>query len=167
MNKSKNLTIAKETIDKDKYKKQDKASLRKNLSKEAYRITMENGTEPPFLNQFFNHFEDGIYVDITTGEPLFLSKDKFNSSCGWPSFSKPISEEVTKYYRDNSFGMERVEVRSRIGDIHLGHVFQDGPKELGGQRYCINSLALHFIPKDKMIEEGYGDLLYLLEEKAE
>ena len=133
-----------------KYVKKEKSELKNNLSKEAYHVTMENGTEPPFSNLYWDYFEEGIYVDITTGEPLFASSDKFESGCGWPSFSKPIDKATIAYKRDTSFGMNRVEVRSQIGDSHLGHVFSDGPLNLGGQRYCINSAALQFIPKHKM-----------------
>ena len=104
-------------------------------------------------------FEEGIYVDITTGEPLFFAKDKFASGCGWPSFSRPISKELIHYYKDLSHGMERIEVRSRSGNAHLGHVFTDGPQELGGLRYCINSASLRFIAKDEMEKAGYGYLL--------
>lgn len=131
------------------------------LSSIQYHVTMENGTEPPYQNEYWNFNEDGIYVDITTGEPLFSSKDKFEA-CGWPSFSKAIGLERIKTKKDVSHGMLREEVRSRTGDIHLGHVFPDGPKETGGLRYCINSAALRFIPKDKMEEEGYGKYLALL-----
>ncbi|MBC2852215.1 peptide-methionine (R)-S-oxide reductase MsrB, partial [Cetobacterium sp. 2G large] len=110
-------------------------------------------------------FESGIYVDVTTGEPLFSSKDKFNSQCGWPSFSKPIAPEVVNYHRDSSFNMERVEVVSRVGKAHLGHVFDDGPREFGGLRYCINSAAIEFIPLKNMEEKGYGYLKSIIEKK--
>ena len=111
----------------------------------------------------FNNFEDGIYVDITTGEPLFVSTDKFESGCGWPSFSKPIDKKLIQNIMDNSHGMIRTEVRSKTGDAHLGHVFTDGPEELGGLRYCINSASLKFISKEDMEKEGYGDYLSLFE----
>ncbi|AME10206.1 peptide methionine sulfoxide reductase [Gemella sp. oral taxon 928] len=146
-------------IDKTKYKKKEKELLKKELTQEQYAVTMENSTESPYTGEYCDKFEEGIYVDITTGEPLFSSEDKFHSGCGWPSFSKPFSVDVAKYYKDNSHLMERIEVRSRIGDSHLGHVFTDGPKELGGLRYCINSAALKFIKKEDMEEEGYGDLI--------
>ena len=120
---------------------------------------MESATERPYTGQYWDSFEEGIYVDITTGEPLFSSKDKFSSQCGWPSFSKPIEKEVTRYYKDNSHYVERIEVRSRVGDAHLGHVFPDGPTELGGLRYCINSASIRFIKKDDLEKEGYADLL--------
>jgi len=132
------------------------------LSFMQYEVTMNKGTEPPYQNEYWDNFREGIYVDIMTGEPLFSSKDKFEA-CGWPSFSKPIDPEGVKSEKDRSHGMIREEVRSRVGDIHLGHVFEDGPKESGGLRYCINSAALRFIPKDKMEEEGYGKFLSLLE----
>lgn len=126
-----------------------------------YYVTQKNGTEPPFQNEFDQHFEEGIYVDIVSGKPLFSSKDKFDAGCGWPSFSKPIeAEEVTEHF-DTSHGMRRVEVRSKTADSHLGHVFPDGPQQLGGLRYCINSAALRFIPKEKLEEEGYGQYLSL------
>lgn len=111
----------------------------------------------PEQGEYDDFFERGIYVDIVTGEPLFLSTDKFDSGCGWPAFSKPIDPEVVVEYSDTSFGMVRTEVRSRVGDTHLGHVFNDGPKELGGIRYCINSASLRFIPYEDMEEEGYGE----------
>ena len=150
-------------IKSENYSKLTLEQLKEKLTESQFKVTMENATEPPFRNEYYNTFEEGIYVDITTGEPLFSSTDKFESGCGWPSFSRPIAKEVTKFYRDRSFGMERIEVRSRVGDAHLGHVFQDGPKQLGGERYCINSAALRFIPKDKMKEEGYEYLLEYLE----
>jgi peptide-methionine (R)-S-oxide reductase len=141
------------------YIKKSKEELRKELTERQYKVTQENATEPPFENEYSNFYEKGIYVDITTGEPLFLSSDKFNSGCGWPAFSKPINREVIKENKDESHGMVRTEVRSRTGDAHLGHVFCDGPVELGGLRYCINSASLKFIPADKMSEEGYGEYL--------
>lgn len=146
-------------IDAANYEKPSQAALRENLSEESYRVTQEAATEAPFRNAYDQTFEEGIYVDITTGEPLFFAKDKFASGCGWPSFSRPISKELIHYYRDLSHGMERIEVRSRSGNAHLGHVFTDGPQELGGLRYCINSASLRFIAKDEMEEAGYGYLL--------
>ena len=146
-------------IDAANYEKPSQAVLRENLSEESYRVTQEAATEAPFSNAYDQTFEEGIYVDITTGEPLFFAKDKFASGCGWPSFSRPISKELIHYYQDLSHGMERIEVRSRSGNAHLGHVFTDGPQELGGLRYCINSASLRFIAKDEMEEDGYGYLL--------
>lgn len=150
-------------INKDLYKRKDVETLKKELSPIEYAVTMEDVTESPYTGEYWNSFEEGIYVDITSGEPLFSSKDKFNSSCGWPSFSKPIEKDVTKYYKDTSHLMERIEVRSRVGDAHLGHVFEDGPLELGGLRYCINSAALKFIKKEDLEKEGYGYLLSIFE----
>lgn len=150
-------------INKDLYKRKDVEELKKELSPIEYAVTMEDATESPYTGKYWNSFEEGIYVDITSGEPLFSSKDKFQSSCGWPSFSKPIEKDVTKYYKDNSHLMERIEVRSRVADAHLGHVFDDGPLELGGLRYCINSAALKFIKKEDLENEGYGYLLKIFE----
>ncbi len=138
------------------YKKPSLEELNKKLSKIQFHVTQENGTEKPFTNEFWNQDEEGLYVDIVSGEPLFSSKDKFNSRCGWPSFSKPIEEKAIEEKDDLSHGLIRTEVRSNGADSHLGHVFDDGPKELGGLRYCINSAALKFIPKDKMDELGYS-----------
>lgn len=142
-----------------KYVKKSNEELERSLTDEQYRITQENGTEAPFSNEYDNLFEKGIYVDVTTGEPLFVSTDKFNSGCGWPAFSKPIDRKAIKEKIDKSHGMVRTEVRSSTGDAHLGHVFTDGPEDMGGLRYCINSAALKFIPKDNMKEEGYEEYL--------
>lgn len=144
------------------YQKADDATLRKELSAEQYAVTQKNATEPAFHNKYWNEHRPGIYVDITTGEPLFVSTDKFDSGCGWPSFSQPIQKDLIAEKKDTSHGMIRTEVRSKTGDAHLGHVFTDGPKEKGGLRYCINSASLRFIPKDKMKEEGYGEYLPLV-----
>ena len=129
-------------------------------------VMKENGTEAPFENEYWKHFEEGIYVDKLSGKPLFTSNDKFDSSCGWPSFAKSASEEDVSEHLDTTFGMRRTEVRSETSDSHLGHVFPDGPKELGGLRYCINSAALDFIPKADLEEEGYGEYVNLLESGA-
>jgi peptide-methionine (R)-S-oxide reductase len=140
-----------------KYVKPDKEELLEKLTPLQYKVTQENVTERPFLNEFWDHHEDGIYVDIVTGEPLFTSLDKFDSGCGWPSFTNPVERARIKEKADFSHGMHRIEVRSKEGDSHLGHVFTDGPEEKGGLRYCINSAALRFIPKHKFEEEGYGE----------
>lgn len=140
----------------------DKDKLKERLSDIEYKVTQEQGTEMPFQNAYNNHFEEGIYVDVVSGKPLFSSKDKFKCSCGWPAFAKPIIETALYEKLDLSHGMHRVEVRSTSADSHLGHIFEDGPRELGGRRYCINSASLKFIPKDKMNEEGYGNYLELL-----
>ncbi|HAT4313183.1 TPA: peptide-methionine (R)-S-oxide reductase MsrB [Clostridium perfringens] len=144
-----------------KYTKKEKEELQKILTEEEYYVTQENGTERPFTNEYWDFNEEGIYVDVTTGEPLFTSKDKFHSSCGWPAFSKPIDRSIIKEKVDKSHGMIRTEVRSRLGDSHLGHVFCDGPEDLGGLRYCINSASLKFIPKEKLKKNGYEEYLEL------
>ena len=144
------------------YQKPDDATLRKKLSQEQYAVTQKNATEPAFRNEYWNEHRPGIYVDITTGEPLFVSTDKFDSGCGWPSFSKPIQKGLIEEKKDTSYGMVRTEVRSKTGNAHLGHVFNDGPQDKGGLRYCINSASLRFIPKDKMKAEGYGEYIPLV-----
>ena len=131
------------------------------LTPMQYHITQQNGTEPPFDNQYNANYRQGIYVDIVSGEPLFTSLDKFDSGCGWPSFSKPINQQQIIEKEDNSYGMNRIEVRSSEADSHLGHVFTDGPAALGGLRYCINSAALKFIPKEELETQGYGEYLRL------
>ncbi|WP_218056770.1 MULTISPECIES: peptide-methionine (R)-S-oxide reductase MsrB [unclassified Gilliamella] len=133
------------------------------LSPMQYYVTQQNGTEPPFENEFNTNHQDGLYVDIVSGEPLFTSLDKFDSGCGWPSFSKPIDNKSIIEKLDQSHGMHRTEVRSLKADSHLGHVFDDGPKSLGGLRYCINSAALRFIPKEQLQAAGYGQYLPLFE----
>ena len=149
-------------IDSSRYIKPSDEELKKNLTDIQYDVTQNSATERAFSHEYHDNFKRGIYVDITTKEPLFSSTDKFESGCGWPSFSKPISKDVVKYFEDNSHFMHRTEVRSRSGDAHLGHVFNDGPKEMGGQRYCINGASLEFIPYDEMDEKGYGYLKYLV-----
>ena len=146
-------------IDASKYPKPSDEELKKTLSPEEYAVTQKNQTERAFSNRYWDKFESGIYVDVATGEPLFSSKDKFESGCGWPSFTQPISPDVATYKEDKSYNMTRMEVRSRVGDSHLGHVFTDGPQDKGGLRYCINSLSIRFIPKDQMEEKGYAYLL--------
>lgn len=143
-----------------KYKKTSQAM--KKLSSMQFKVTQECGTEPPFRNEFWNHTEEGLYVDIVSGEPLFSSTDKYNSHSGWPSFTKPICDNHIIEHQDNSHNMSRTEVKSRYGNSHLGHVFLDGPK--GGMRYCINSASLRFIPKENLKKEGYDDFLYLFKE---
>jgi peptide-methionine (R)-S-oxide reductase len=134
------------------------------LSPEQYRVTQENGTEAPGSGEYLHNKEPGIYVDIVSGEPLFASSDKYESGCGWPSFTKPIEPANVKELPDTTLGMVRTEVRSRSGDSHLGHVFDDGPADCGGLRYCINSASLRFIPRKDMEAEGYGAYLDQVEE---
>ena len=131
------------------------------LSDLAYRVTQENATEYPFSGKYDQFFEEGIYVDIVSKEVLFSSRDKYDSGCGWPTFTKPVSRQVIKEKADFSHNMHRIEVRSKAADSHLGHVFTDGPVDKGGLRYCINSAALEFIPKAEMAAKGYGDYLAL------
>ena len=138
------------------------ADLKSRLTPEQYNVTQCSATEPPFRNEFWNHHEAGIYVDVVTGEPLFSSLHKFDSGTGWPSFDRPLETETVKEHVDNSHGMRRVEVRSAAGDSHLGHLFPDGPASTG-LRYCINSGALRFIPVAKLEAEGYGKYLALFE----
>ena len=134
-----------------------------DLTKLQYEVTQNSATEPPFNNKYYNNYKKGIYVDIISGEPLFLSTDKFESGCGWPSFSKPINQDMIREIDDYSHGMIRTEVRGKNSDSHLGHVFNDGPIETGGLRYCINSASLKFIPVEEMEKEGYSYLLEYLE----
>lgn len=147
---------------KDRYKKPSAEAIKIKLNTIQYAVTQNNATEVPFKNAYWDQFEKGIYVDIVTGEPLFLSTDKYDSSCGWPSFTKPVDEEAVKTLKDYSLGLSRIEVRSQIADSHLGHVFTDGPKEKGGLRYCINSASIKFIPYERMEAEGYAEYMALL-----
>lgn len=143
-----------------KYNKED---LKKKLSDIQYKVTQESGTEMPFSSEYDDFYEDGIYVDIVSGEALFSSKDKFNAGCGWPSFTKPIEGTDLTEKDDFKLMRKRIEVRSKEADSHLGHVFPDGPKEATGLRYCINGAALRFIPKDKLEDEGYGQYLKIFQ----
>lgn len=144
------------------YKKTTEAITR--LTPEQYRVTQQSGTEYPGTGAYLHNKEPGIYVDVVSGEPLFASSDKYESGCGWPSFTKPIVPTYIKELRDASHGMVRTEVRSVHGDSHLGHVFTDGPRDRGGLRYCINSAALRFIPREQMVAEGYSEYLDQVEE---
>ncbi|MGR3620167.1 MAG: peptide-methionine (R)-S-oxide reductase MsrB [Roseovarius sp.] len=144
------------------YQKTEKAIA--SLTPEQYRVTQQNGTERPGTGEYLDNHAPGIYVDVVSGEPLFASSAKFDSGCGWPSFSKPIEPAHVNELRDDSHGMTRTEVRSAHGDSHLGHVFPDGPRETGGLRYCINSASLRFIHRDEMAAEGYGDYLTQVED---
>lgn len=146
------------SLDPSRYQRPADDELRESLTPEQFYVTQQSGTERAFAGTYWDSFERGIYVDVATGQPLFASSDKFESGCGWPSFSKPISPSVLRESTDVSFGMVRTEVRSEAGNSHLGHVFDDGPSELGGLRYCINSAALRFVPYDQMDALGYGDL---------
>jgi peptide methionine sulfoxide reductase msrA/msrB len=139
--------------------KPDDAVLRSTLMSIQYEVTQNDGTEKPFANEYDKNYDEGIYVDIVSGEPLYFSKDKYDSGTGWPSFVKPISDEVVTLHEDNTLFTKRTEVRSRYADSHIGHVFDDGPKDRGGKRYCMNSAAMRFIAKSDMEKEGYGYLL--------
>jgi peptide methionine sulfoxide reductase msrA/msrB len=142
----------------------DPKQLKEKLTPLQFEVTQNNATERPFENEFYHNCEEGIYVDIVSGEPLFSSKDQYDAGCGWPSFTRPINHFHVTNKLDKSHGMIRTEVRSKYGDSHLGHVFYDGPRKKGGLRYCINSAALRFIPKYKLDSEGYGEYLAIFEE---
>ncbi|OGO77071.1 MAG: peptide-methionine (R)-S-oxide reductase [Clostridiales bacterium GWB2_37_7] len=144
---------------KKEYTKPSKEELKKKLTPLQYQVTQESATERPFSNEYWDEEREGLYVDITTGEPLFTSRDKFHSGCGWPSFTKPIERAVIKEKADFTHSMHRIEVRTKNSDSHLGHVFNDGPLDKGGLRYCINSASLRFIPVEDLEKEGYGEFL--------
>lgn len=149
------------------YKIPTDEELKQKLTPLQYDVVRNSATEPPFRNEYWDNHERGIYVDAASGEPLFVSADKFESGCGWPSFTRPISPDMLVFKNDRSAGMVRTEVRSRYADSHLGHVFTDGPRDRGGLRYCINSASLRFIPEDKMQEMGYGAYLKLLDDSSQ
>ncbi len=144
------------------FKKLPLKELKKTLTEEQFIVTQNSATEPPFRNKYWEEQRKGIYVDVTTGQPLFVSSDKFDSGCGWPSFSRPIEQALLIEKLDFERGMIRTEVRSRLGEAHLGHVFPDGPADMGGLRYCINSASLRFIPAEEMEKEGYSEFLRLV-----
>ncbi|EHR34679.1 peptide-methionine (S)-S-oxide reductase MsrA [Helcococcus kunzii] len=156
------LSLAKEDSQLQKYTKPDEETLKQNLTKTQFEVTQNADTEMPFSSEYDTHYEKGIYVDIVTKQPLFASTDKFDAGCGWPSFSKPIDNSLN-YFEDNKLSRKRIEVKSKSGDTHLGHVFNDGPKELGGLRYCINGASLEFIPYEEMDERGYSEYKKLVE----
>jgi methionine-R-sulfoxide reductase len=147
------------------YSKPDPAQLKSALTPEQYAVTQQCGTEPPFRNAYWDNHDPGLYVDVVSGEPLFASVHKFDSGTGWPSFTRPVAPNITEV-EDRSHGMRRIEVRSKHGDSHLGHVFPDGPREDGGLRYCINSASLRFIPLAELEQEGYGEFLSLFDGSA-
>ncbi|PKK39566.1 Peptide methionine sulfoxide reductase MsrB [Clostridiaceae bacterium JG1575] len=152
---------------KEDYKGKSKEEIAETLTPEQRQVTLKNGTERPFANAYHDNRAEGIYVDLYTGEPLFSSKDQFQSGCGWPSFTKPLNQEEVVERVDRSHGMIRQEVRSQGSDAHLGHVFPDGPKAQGGLRYCINSAALRFVPRQDLERLGYGEYKVLFEGGAE
>ena len=148
----------------DSYKKPSEGELKQKLSSIQFQVTQHEGTERPFQNEYWDNHEDGIYVDVVSGEPLFSSRDKFESGTGWPSFTRPLAPENIKTKTDRQFGMTRTEVRSAHADSHLGHLFDDGPKPTG-MRYCMNSASMRFIPASKLAAEGYGEYAKLFEKK--
>lgn len=148
----------------EKHAQSDKDMDTSHLTKQQKYIMLHDGTEPPFKNEYWNNKEPGIYVDRITGEPLFSSTDKFDSGTGWPSFTKPLKKEIVSELEDTSMSMVRTEVRSNSSEAHLGHVFNDGPKEAGGKRYCMNSASLKFVHQKDMEAQGYGEYLYLFDE---
>ncbi|WP_337020221.1 peptide-methionine (R)-S-oxide reductase MsrB, partial [Oceanobacillus massiliensis] len=141
----------------------DKSELKKKLTPIQYHVTQENGTERPFQNEYWDNDKEGIYVDVVSGEALFSSRDQYDAGCGWPSFTKPIDHYQVNNNTDTTHGMIRTEIRSKSSNSHLGHVFEDGPTEAGGLRYCMNSAAMRFIPKEEMKEKGYENYLYLFD----
>lgn len=159
-----NIGVAGMGADKDLKETTSTGMDASHLSDKQKYVTLHDGTEPPFQNKYWNHKEPGIYVDAISGEPLFSSTDKFDSGTGWPSFTKPIDPDLVQHLQDDSLGMTRTEARSTKADAHLGHVFNDGPPESGGQRYCINSASLKFVHKDDLRAEGYGQFASLFEE---
>ncbi len=154
------VTPLSRAIEEREYPKLSEEDMRVKLSPIAFAVTQEAATEPPHSSEWDSNFDRGIYVDVATGEPLFSSRDKFDAGCGWPSFTRPLDQSVIEKFPDHSIPfMPRTEVRSRAGDSHLGHVFDDGPRDRGGMRYCINGAALRFIPEESMRSQGYGYLL--------
>nr|WP_300001635.1 peptide-methionine (R)-S-oxide reductase MsrB [Tissierella sp.] len=143
-----------------KYTKPSAEEIKKKLTPMEYKVTQESGTERPFTHEYNDVEEDGIYVDIVSGEPLFSSQDKYDAGCGWPSFTRPIAENI-KELTDKTLGMRRTEVRSKAGDSHLGHIFPDGPKDEGGMRYCINGASLRFVKREDLEKEGYEEYVEL------
>lgn len=148
----------------EKYTKPSKGEIKDKLNNIQYAVTQQNATERPFTSELNTNNEEGIYVDIVSGEPLFSSNDKYDAGCGWPSFTKPVEQKNVMEKKDNTHGMTRTEVRSIYGDSHLGHVFNDGPKDKGGLRYCINGASLKFVKKEDMEKEGYGEYLRKLKD---
>jgi methionine-R-sulfoxide reductase len=145
-------------------KQRDPKTLRERLSPLAFQVTQHKGTEPPFQNAYWDNHEEGLYVDVISGVPLFSSRDKYDSGCGWPSFTQPLTTDRVEKHLDLSHGMVRTEVTSTDTGAHLGHVFEDGPQDRGGLRYCINSAALRFVPKADLEREGYGEYRTLFED---